>query len=146
MQCLKETLPTLNLTPMGLKLTMDGTDLPDDVSAEDIFLDDSQLALIEKISRTITDGITHNNDSDDDSHISPVDCKYYTIDTFVKQKSNSKKHFSIFHLNIHSIDLHITELRVIISKFVKLKFDFICITESKIQNPKSDISIEGSTP
>ena len=30
---------------MELKLTMDGTDLPDDVSAEDIFLDDSQLAL-----------------------------------------------------------------------------------------------------
>ena len=149
MQCLKETLPTLNLTPMELKLTMDGTDLLDDVSAEDIFLDDSQLALIEKINRTITDGITHNNDSDDDSHISPVDCKYYTIDTFAKQKFNSKKHFSIFHLNIHSIDLHITELQVIISKFVKLKFDFICITESKIQTdiaPKSDISIEGYQP
>ena len=46
MQCLKETLPTLNLTPMELKLTMDGTDLPDDISAEDIFLDDLQLALI----------------------------------------------------------------------------------------------------
>ena len=103
MQCLKETLPTLNLTPMELKLTMDGADLPDDVSAEDIFLDDSQLALIEKINRTITDGITHNNDSDDDSHISPVDCKYYAIYTFAKQKFNSKKH-------IHSIDLHITEL------------------------------------
>ena len=30
MQCLKETLPTLVLTPMKLKLTMDGTDLIDD--------------------------------------------------------------------------------------------------------------------
>ena len=113
------------------------------------FLMTRNLHSLKKINRTITAGITHNNDSDDDNHISPVDCKYYTIDTFAKQKFNSKKHFSIFHLNIHSIDLHITELQVIISKFVKLKFDFICITESKIETdiaPKSDISIEGYQP
>ena len=92
--------------------------------------------------------LTHDND-DNDSDASPVDCKYYTIDTFTKQKFNSKKHFSIFHLNIHSIDLHINELQAIISKFDKLKFDFICITESKIQTgmvPKSDISINGYQP
>ena len=56
-QCLKETLPTLSLTRMELKLTMDGIDLPDDISTEDIFLDESQFILIEKINKAISDGI-----------------------------------------------------------------------------------------
>ena len=147
-KCLRDALPTLDLTPLELKLTMDGLDLPTNVTAEDIFLDDSQLEIIDKINKAIHDGLLTDNDNDDDD-ISPIDCKYYTLDSFCKQKFNSKKHFSIFHLNVHSIDLHITELQVIISKFDKLKFDFICITESKIQNgtpPKSDISIPGYQP
>ena len=147
MQCLKDTLPTLDLTPLELKLTMGGLDLPDNVTTEDIFLDDAQLELIEKVNKAIKDGLSTDIDTDDD--ISPVDCKYYTTDSFSKQRFNSKKQFSIFHLNIHSIDLHITELQVILSKFITLQFDFICITESKIQtgtHPKSDISIQGYQP
>ena len=54
------------------------------------------------------------------------------------------KHFSILHLNIHSLELHIAELRIA-RKLIKLKFDFICISESKIKKnvePKIDINID----
>ena len=50
----------------------------------------------------------------------------------------------ILHLNIHSLDFHIAELRLAL-KLINLKFDFICITESKIiknVEPKSNINID----
>ena len=78
MQCLKDTLPTLNLTPKELKLVMDGIDIPDEISSEDILLDDSQLELIEKINSAIKNGLSTDNDNDDDDSTSPVDCKYST--------------------------------------------------------------------
>ena len=55
---------------------------------------------------------------------------------------NSIKYFSILHLNIHSLELRIEELRVVL-KIINLKFDFICITESKLkQNTERKIDIK----
>ena len=53
--------------------------------------------------------------------------------------------FSILHLNIHSIRLHIEDLRILTS-LLNFNFDIIAIFESKIQCgilPAVDISIEG---
>ena len=61
-----------------------------------------------------------------------IDCKYYTIDTFNNQKFKKRTFFSILHLNIHSVAFHIDELRLTL-KLIKTPFDFICLTESKIQ-------------
>ena len=55
MQCLAETLHTLKLTDQELKLTMDGIDLPEKLTNEDILLDNSQQELIERINKTIRD-------------------------------------------------------------------------------------------
>ena len=60
-------------------------------------------------------------------------------------KLNPDKVFSVLHLNIHSIELHIKEFKIIL-ELLNFKFDFICITESKIHKdsePKVDISIDG---
>ena len=61
-----------------------------------------------------------------------------------RKKINSIKYFSILHLNIHTLELHIEELRVVL-KIINLKFDFICITESKLKQntePKIDVKID----
>ena len=42
---------------------------------------------------------------------SPINCNYYNIGEFKKAKFDSSKSFSIFHLNIHSIQKHIEELK-----------------------------------
>ena len=79
---------------------------------------------------------------DIENEIHPIDCKYYT-EEFNEKHFNSAKYFSILHLNIHSLQLHIEELRIAL-KLINLKFDFICITESKIRKnckPKIDITI-----
>ena len=48
-------------------------------------------------------------------------------------------------MNIHSIEKHIAEFRVILA-MLEFKFDIICFSESKIQkdcDPKIDINIDG---
>ena len=84
-----------------------------------------------------------DNDNDNDNEIeTTLNCKYYTIEDFENAKFNSEKTFSIFHLNIHSVERHISELRIIL-QMLNFHFDFICLTESKIQKdaePKVDIN------
>ena len=67
------------------------------------------------------------------------------MDEFTATKFNSSKTFSIVHLNIHSIGKHIDEFRIIL-EMLELKFDIICLSESKIRkdcDPKIDIIIDG---
>ena len=62
-----------------------------------------------------------------------------------KNNFKSEKTFSVFHLNIHSVELHIEELRIIL-EMLNFKFDFICLSESKIRKgfqPKINIDIDG---
>ena len=73
-----------------------------------------------------------------------VDCKYYSAESFKEMKFNSAREFSILHLNIHSIEAHIEDLRIAL-QLINYQFDFICLSESLItQNnePKIDISID----
>ena len=77
--------------------------------------------------------------------VHPIDCKYYSIEEFNGKRYNSIKNFSILHLNIHSLEFHIDELRIAL-QLINLKFDFICLTESKIHKnnePKTNIEING---
>ena len=103
--------------------------------------------MIQKINEAIDNGFDFNDDKTDldtENEIHPIDCKYYTIEEFNEKHFNSAKHFSILHLNIHSFELHIEELRIVL-KLINLKFDFICITVSKIRKnsePKIDITID----
>lgn len=74
-----------------------------------------------------------------------INCSYYSTDEFANLKLNPIKNFSIIHLNIHSIELHIEELRLTL-ELLNFHFDIICISESKIQKdiePKVDINIDG---
>ena len=84
-------------------------------------------------------------DNIDENIIPAIDCKYYSTDDFCKAHFNKNKSFSILHYNIHSIEHHIEEFRVIL-QMIDFKFDIICISESKILKdfaPKTDIGIDG---
>ena len=88
-----------------------------------------------------------SSELDDDENLSPINCKYYDPFEFDKAKFNSKKSFSIFHLNIQSIQKHIDTLRALIKTLEtdNFQFDIIAITESKLKvnsEPAVDISIE----
>ena len=72
------------------------------------------------------------------------DCAYLSIDEFKKKKYDTSKVFSILHLNIHSVEAHIEELRITL-QILDHTFDFICLSESKIIKncePKIDINIK----
>ena len=84
-------------------------------------------------------------EDDDDEVIPTIDCQYYNVDDFSSAKFNPTKTFFILHYNIHSIERHIEEFRVIL-KMIDFNFDIICISESKVIkncDPKVDISIDG---
>ena len=58
-------------------------------------------------------------------------------------KIEASKNFSILHLNIHSIQRHIEELRVLLHA-LNFKYDIIAISESKLKyEPQIDISLPG---
>ena len=117
-----------------------GIVLPDTVT------DNDQLTFLKckEYLNNLNDYINTQNESDEFSS-PPVDCKYYSIDDFVETKFNPGKSTSIFHINIHSIEKHIEELRSYLL-LCDFKFDVLAISESKLQTnvqPKVDITIEG---
>ena len=143
--CLSENLPMLKLDDNQFELTTKGIDYPEEIDVNELLLSSTQLDIIKKINASISHDVGSNDDSDDNSEDThPIDCKYYTIEQLNSKKLDSTKHFSILHLNIHSLEFHIEELRIAL-KLIDIKFDFICITESKIKKnyqPKSKIDIE----
>ena len=110
---------------------------------ESLHLKESQLQVLNKLNKLVSD---YNNEiSDDDEDAVPyIDCKYLSIEGFKKMKFNSTREFSILHLNIHSVEAHIEELRIVL-QLIDFKFDFICLSESKILEgiaPKTNIKID----
>ena len=53
---------------------------------------------------------TDSEDEDDEGK--STNCYYYSTEEFQKAKFKTSTSFSIFHLNIHSVQLHIEELRI----------------------------------
>ena len=103
-----------------------------------------QQSFFDNINRVSVELIDNSDDDDEFGNIASK-CKYFSLDEFKKERFDSKKQFSLFHLNIHSIQAHIQELRDLLV-LIDFDFDFICISESKIVqdiNPEVDISIDG---
>ena len=64
----------------------------------------------------------------EDDGTPPINCNYYDINEFTKAKFNASKSFSVLHLNIHSVNKHIEELRIILN-LLNFKFDVIALSE-----------------
>ena len=112
----------------------------------------SQLKIIQRLKNLIhqKDSIpSHDDDTDEYSAIpendfdQPISCTYYSCEDFVNAKLEAHKNFSILHLNIHSITLHIEELRILLHA-LDYHFDIIAISESKLKDePKVNINLPG---
>jgi len=92
-----------------------------------------------QITNQISKMIVENTDPDNDNNF----CKYYETEEFVKAKFDNLSNFSVFHLNIASLQFHFEELKILLS-MLDFEFDCIMITETKLQkniNPKINIDI-----
>ena len=87
------------------------------------------------ISKCSELGYSFSNDTNDDYDTPPdkIDSKYLDINEFKNADFNSPTNFSLCHLNIASLDLHIDELRLTLSR-LKHKFNVIGISEHKIKS------------
>ena len=107
----------------------------------------SQKEMFDKLNNEIEDynsRVVNEETESDYNH--PLTCNYYGVDEFLNSKFNSSKNFSIMHLNIHSIQLHIDELRSLLT-MLDHTFDIIAISESKLKHdPIINIDISGYKP
>ena len=129
--CVDKNFPFSSLDTETLFLTMQGKDSN---IGEHITLSPSFNI------QTLLDKISNN-----DTYISDItNSEYFTPSQFVSAKF-SKDAFSMFHLNIASIALHLDELKTLLS-ILDHPFDILAISETKIledSDPISNIFIEG---
>ena len=93
--------------------------------------------------KTLIDSLPGENFSKDDFISDTILSKYYSPFEFKIKKIN-KKSFSMIHLNISSLQLHIDELRTLL-QILDHPFDVIAITETGLTNQETliDVSITG---
>ena len=99
----------------------------------------TQQIIIDKLNNLIRQQNFKTNDKDhdysnlpDNEFDEPLTCSYYSCEDFVNAKIEAGKNFSILHLNIHSIQRHVDELRTLLQA-LNFKFDIIAISESKLK-------------
>ena len=83
--------------------------------------------ILSKIS-----GIPHLDNSDIENNIpNPINSKYYYLQDFEKMTLSSKKsYFSLFHINLNSLDAHLDDLHTTLD-LLGFLFQVIGISETK---------------
>ena len=104
----------------------------------------SQQEMFNKLNQEINEYKTRViNEENESDYNQPVTCNYYSIKEFTECKFNTRKIFSIMHLNIHSIQLHIDELKYFLN-MLEHTFDIVTISKSKLKSePSVNIEIPG---
>ena len=99
--------------------------------------------LIQQQNFTQDDKDHDYSNQPDNEFDQPLTCSYFSCEDFVNAKIEASKNFSILHLNIHSIQCHVEELRVLLHA-LDFKFDIVAISESKLKcESQIDITIPG---
>ena len=133
--CSLSFLPFSNIDDTRLGLTLQGKSVPDRENLE-IHPNFSIKTLLDKIPGKIT--------IETDEFLSEsINSKYYTANEFISSKIR-KDIFSIFHLNIASLDCHIDDLKALLA-LLDHPFNIIGITETKIREssePATNISLD----
>ena len=152
--CIPEIFPFSNLNENEFYLT--SVEAQDVYNFENfVYATPSQKAQYAKLNTYINakiDSLQCDNEEDivdDEFDVDPsIDCQYYDYADFLKAKFQPKTNFSILHLNIHSVQKHIDDLRSALD-ILKFKFDVIALSESlliKGRTPIIDIHINGYHP
>ena len=102
--------------------------------------------VIDRLNKLIEQSNNSINDESDSEYDQPILCNYFSCNEFIEAKFQSSKKIAILHLNIHPIQKHIGELRILLHA-LNYKFDIIAISESKLKDePKVDILMKGYHP
>ena len=147
--CMNKNIPFTNLTNNEFILLLTkGVNIPaDDTSSIFTPYSPEMQTHINELNKFLNKSILSPDEDDDEGEdLSPINCNYYNHEEFSKAKFNSSKSFSIFHFNIHSIQLHIESLRTLLLSLESdnFEFDIIAISESKLKKncaPIVDITI-----
>ena len=125
--CLNENLPFSDIEADDFDLTLKHG-LNQDIGEFDqiqVNLNKHEKELLDEFSEIIL----QNQYIEGEVH--PSFCQYYDIERFTKNKFKSNSFFSVLHLNIHSLQAHITDL-VCMLKLLQFNFKIIAITETKL--------------
>ena len=143
--CERKGLPFWSIPDIDFKtLTITGVILDTNI------LDKSEIKMIEsqdyiaKLNNHLSNAVLPSDEESDDN-VSPVNCNYYSLEEFSEAKFDKSKTFSIFHLNIHSIEKHLDSLKCLLL-MINFNFDILTISESKLllDSPSQiDLTIEG---
>ena len=97
--------------------------------------------ILKSFVNDINDANQSKGNDDDET---PINCQYYGADSSLP-KIGSKKYFSLFHMNIASLELHKEELQVLLS-ILDIEFNVLAITETKLKKcivPTYDYNLPG---
>ena len=141
-KCIEKNIPFSKLSNNEFNISVTkAINTNDDEETHLQFFSDDQQNYLKKINNMLNR--TSGEITPDDESPS-INCNYYSVDEFSKANFDSSKCFSIFHLNIHSIQLHFEELKLLL-QLIDFKFDIIAISESKLEKgvePIVDITLE----
>ena len=144
-KCITSNFPFSNLTDSEFQL-LSCHGISDYTNNGINIFSDSQNDYLNKIC-----DVLHRTSIENDVEVTnsqKINCNYYSPKEFSDLKINNSKSFSFYHLNIHSIQKHMDELKIML-KMLSTKFDILAITETKIAKniePLIDIAIDGYHP
>ena len=148
LNCVAENIPFSILNNNEFSVSVKKGIINSDETDTNFVPSDFQRHIFDKLNSDINNNafdLDTENDNFDDDVIPAINCKYYSTSDFSAAQFDANKSFSILHYNIHSIERHIEEFRIIL-QLIDFKFDIICISESKILEDRAtltDISITG---
>ena len=123
--------------------TQNGSDIKLTPTPAQQIIIDKLNSLIQQQNFSVDEKDNDYSNQPDNEFDEPLTCAYFSCEDFVNAKLEATKNFSILHLNIHSIQLHVGELRILLHA-LDFKFDIIAISESKLKSePQIDITITG---
>ena len=133
--CTLSALPFFSISNESMKLTTRG--IKDDVIN---FLEDKAPSFS---IQSLLDQIPGQKFETDQFMTNTIHSKYYTTNDFLSAKF-SKNKFTVCHLNISSLQKHISELRTLLCCINHI-FDIICVSETRLRTevPLSNIQIDG---
>ena len=142
LHCMKDTIPFTNLTDTEFyRISGDGDNF-NFTASPNVPLSPIKHLMFDRINNWVNE-LNSTNLEDNNIEANEMNCNYFTIDEFNGIKNNSNESFSILHLNIHSIQLHIDEFRIFLNT-LNHKFDIIALSETKLQNePAVNINLTG---
>ena len=146
--CVDDLFPFSRVTDQELKLIYSSNRIPNFQelpSNLNPFPSADKIKLFNKFNDFFTSQILGNSDIEDNLSSNPICCKYFNIYDFCSSNFDNDCSFSVFHLNISSLNAHFDELNAMIN-LLNFNFSVLGLTETKIKKSlgiSSPISIEG---